>query len=61
MIAYRIQRKSNNTDFYTSDFINIWDEIDDGDFEDPLVITKHEMTSAEFIELMKTNSKVIEP
>ncbi len=55
MRAYRVQRKSDNTDFLTSDFIDIWNVLDEGDSGDPISVTAEEMSVKEFYERVKEN------
>lgn len=55
MRAFRVRRKSDGTDFHTSDFIDIWNILDGGKCGDPITVTTVEMTPAKFFEIVKKN------
>lgn len=53
MRAYRIQQKETKTDYYTTDFMDIWTELENS--VEPVEITPLDVTVAEFHELEKNN------
>lgn len=55
MRAFRVQRQSDNTDFYTSDFIDLWNTLDEGADGDPITVTAVEMNAVDFFEKVKQN------
>lgn len=55
MKAYRIQQSDSATDFYTTDFMDVWNVLETTDDRKPVVITPMDITVAEFHELVKNN------
>ncbi len=53
MRAYQIQQSETGIDYYTTDFMDIWAELESSVV--PVVITPHDVTVAEFHELVKNN------
>lgn len=53
MRAYRIQQKETKTDYYTTDFMDIWAELESS--VEPVVITPLDVTVTKFHELEKNN------
>ena len=53
MRVYHIEQKKVNIDYYTTDFMDIWTELESSTF--PVQITALEVTVAEFHELVKNN------
>ena len=55
MRAYQVTRPSNGTNFFTSDFNDIWNVLDEGNTGDPIQVTVFEIPVAEFYEKIKQN------
>ena len=53
MKAYHIQQPETNTDYYTTDFMDIWNVLEDAEIS--VKITPLNVTVAEFHELAKKN------
>ncbi len=53
MRAYRIQQPESKTDYYTTDFMDIWTELESSVVT--VQITPLDVTVAEFHELIKNN------
>ena len=53
MKTYRIQHEDSKTDVLTTDFMDIWNELENIPDGDILQITKEEMTSAQFEATLK--------
>jgi len=53
MRAYHIQQSETGVDYYTTDFMDIWAELESSVV--PVQITPHDVTVAEFHELVKNN------
>lgn len=53
MKAYHIQQPETSTDYYTTDFMDVWAELESSVIK--VTITPLETTVAEFNELVKNN------
>lgn len=53
MKTYRLQHEDSKTDVLTTDFMDIWNELELIPDGETLQITKAEMTSAEFETILK--------
>jgi len=54
MKAYHIIQPESKTDYYTTDFIDIWNQLEKTEL--PVVIELLEMSVAEFHDLVKNNA-----
>ncbi len=54
MKTYRIEHKPTKTNFLTTDFMDVWNELEKVPDGDTVAITVKEMTVAEFNEELKT-------
>ncbi len=59
MKAIRIQETTTKTDFYTSDFIDVINVIEQAPDGEPVTITVSEMTAIEFNEIIKEHGSTI--
>lgn len=55
MRAYQIQQSENDIDYYTTDFMDVWNELESTEEGKQVVITSLDVTVAEFHELVKNN------
>ena len=55
MRAYRIQQSETGIDYYTTDFMDVWNELETTDDQKPVMVTPMETTVAEFHEMVKNN------
>ena len=55
MKAYHITQSDSGVDFYTTDFMDVWNELETTEDRMPVVVTPIETTVAEFHELVKNN------
>lgn len=55
MKAYHITQSDSGVNFYTTDFMDVWNELETTEDRKPVVITPMETTVAEFHELVKNN------
>lgn len=56
MRAYHIQQSDAGIDYYTTDFMDVWNELEATDESKPVVVTPMETTVAEFHEMVKNNA-----